>query len=143
MRQSARKELRRCVASILILTVLVLGGLDAALCLGPDGHLGIETRVGCCCSSSAIPESPSCNLVGWDQEAIDLPNSATGEPCCENMPLVQGPPASHSVGPALVWIGESIVFPNPVSVSTAPGRMTQASYTKSILSRLRSTTLLI
>lgn len=137
------KASHACVGWVLILALLSLGGLDAAVCRGVDGHLGIETRVGSCCSSSALLTVSTGGLDVLALTAIDVLRTGTDGETCEDITLLQGGPVSKPTGHPVVWLGESVTVPTLISVSTTPSRVSAAPCTDWILCRLRSTNLLI
>jgi hypothetical protein len=139
-----RRELRACVASALILTLLGLGGIDAALCRGSDGHFGFDTRVSSCCPSPVPPEVHSSDSVDWNQASMDLliPGMDGGSNC-EHIPLIQATPAAYHDGLVAACDGEPVSILCS-SVASEPTNDADPVFCSDwILCRLRSTTLLI
>ena len=140
MKPLARKRPRACVAILLILSVLGLGGFDVAICRGVDGHLGIETRVGSCCCSVSEALS-SLGPAGLHSTAPAL-GPAEDAPSCEHTPIIHSTPAAHAnplAGVFLVWSMPSWCTEpdDAVRVIVPPLRI------GSLPVHLRSTTLLI
>ena len=144
MKPLMQEKLRGCVASALILTLLGLGGIDAALCRGSDGHFGIDTRVSSCCRSSVTAEVGSTGSVDWNQTPMDLLNSATGDDSsCEHTPLIQATPAPSRGGLVAVCTSQPVNILCSVVASNPTHDTDPMCCSDWILCRLRSTTLLI
>jgi hypothetical protein len=140
MKPLTRKEPRACVALVLILTLLGLGALDTVICRGSDGHIGIDTRISSCCSSGVARVS---SADSDDQVHTSSMDHSNGNAACTDTPLVQGTPAVHHHNPAAGCLASPITVSYPALVSPIHRGPATLICSGSILSHLRSTTLLI
>jgi hypothetical protein len=148
MRTLNRHRSRAGVALILILGLLGMGTLDAEVCRGEDGHLGIDTRLGSCCDATVQQAGVvDCCASISAGDALDLsgaPSLASNpESVCVDTPWVHGTPTTHAGGLAAGC--PSCDLPAVFFRSTDPSipRLAALSGSGSILSCLRTTTLLI
>lgn len=139
MIQLTRRPPRTCVTLFLVLSLLGLGGLDAAICWGADGHLDLETRLSSCCRSGA-PEAPSTSPVDADEQTtLDSPREGGA---CDDTPLIQGTPVARPDHGAAVCL-VPVAYDPPSLANPIPCEAAHPAVKGSSLRRLRSTTLLI
>jgi hypothetical protein len=133
-----RKGTRICVSACLLLVLCALGVVDVTVCCGVDGHVGIDTPV----SSTCCPSGEPGTLSGDGPTAAFV--SGPGGSGCVDIPLLKVAPVSHREE-----LGSFLLAPPtliPVSdMVRGPIRGEAGPHFRSIsiLSQLRSTTLLI
>jgi len=133
-----RNKHRAFLSLVLTMNLLGLIALDAEICRGADGHLGVDSRAGSCCESES-PDLALVDLLG--RNPVIAQDYAVGGSDCEDAPLLQG--ALTSV-PDVLFAGNLaalVDFADPVELSSS--HLQIAPSYSSNLSRLRSISLQI
>jgi len=135
-----RKIPRACVAFTLILALLGLGAIDATVCRGADGHQEIETRLNSSCHTATAVSAPA--------DGAELLHLAAAQPAdegesCQDTPLIERALTAHGYLLPVACLVQFVTISYPTVTGLAASAPHATADPGSLLSRLRSTTLLI